>query len=152
MQQTIDMKTFWRAVGQRALGSTVVTARGPEGPAGFLGLSSSHVCAEPPTMLVSIDKRTGALATVREAGHFALNYLARDAAALAESFGGKGTLRGAERFTTMTWRTSRSASRLAIRQCRANVPGFFTSSPYIASTWSGSLEMSATSGTDVCIR
>src|SRR5262249_35333195 len=103
--QIIDMRMFWRAVGQRASGSTVVTASGREGPAGFLGLSSSHVCAEPPIMLVAIDKRTAALATVRESGHFALNYLARGAETLAVSFGGKGTLRGVDRFTTTKWRT-----------------------------------------------
>jgi hypothetical protein len=45
----------------------VVTAGSDEGPAGFLGLSATHVCAEPPLMLVSLmlvssDKRTLALA------------------------------------------------------------------------------------------
>ena len=50
----IDTKLFWRTLGQRAIGSTIVTARSNEGPAGFLGLSATHVCAQPPLMLVSI--------------------------------------------------------------------------------------------------
>jgi hypothetical protein len=33
----IDARAFWRAIGNRATGSTVVTARSDEGPAGFLG-------------------------------------------------------------------------------------------------------------------
>ena len=62
----IDIGSFWQAVGQRAVAATVVTARGSAGPSGFLGLSATHVCADPPTMLVSIDARTSALGAIRE--------------------------------------------------------------------------------------
>jgi flavin reductase (DIM6/NTAB) family NADH-FMN oxidoreductase RutF len=99
----IDPKTFWRTLGQRAIGSTIVTARSSEGPAGFLGLSATHITADPPLMLVSIDKRTAALAAVLAARHFAVNFLPRDASALAESFGGKGELKGAARFAAGAW-------------------------------------------------
>ena len=102
-RKTIDAKTFWRAIGQRAIGSTVVTACSAEGPAGFLGLSATHVSADPPLMLVSIDKRTSALATVLAARHFAINYLPRDAGSIAEVFGGKGPQKGAERFEPGRW-------------------------------------------------
>jgi flavin reductase (DIM6/NTAB) family NADH-FMN oxidoreductase RutF len=61
---TIDPRAFWRLIGNRAVGSTVVTARSDAGPAGFLGLSATHLCANPPLMLVSIDKRTTALQTI----------------------------------------------------------------------------------------
>ena len=101
--KTIDIKTFWRAIGQRATGSTIVTARSAEGPAGFLGLSATHVCADPPTMLVSIDMRTSALATILAARHFAINYLPRDAASIADMFGGKGAQKGADRFEAGRW-------------------------------------------------
>src|SRR5215470_8125448 len=101
----IDVKTFWRTLGQRAIGSTIVTARSAEGPAGFLGLSASHVSADPPLMLASIDKRTSALATVLEAKHFAVNFLPREGGTMADVFGGKGTLKGAERFEAGAWTT-----------------------------------------------
>src|SRR5437764_12509324 len=104
-EKLIDSKAFWRVLGQRAIGSTVVTARSEDGPAGFLGLSASHICADPPLMLVSIDKRTTALATVLAARHFAVNFLPRDANAIADSFGGKGELKGAERFQIGAWTT-----------------------------------------------
>src|SRR6202048_4968548 len=94
----IDPKTFWRTLGQRAIGSTIVTARSRAGAAGFLGLSAPHTPADPPLMLVSIDKRTAALAAVLASRHFAVNFLPHDARALAESFGGKGELKGAARF------------------------------------------------------
>lgn len=102
---TIDQKMFWRAVGNRATGSTIVTACSDQGPAGFLGLSATHVSADPPLMMVSIDKRTSALQTILAARHFALNFLPRDGAEIADLFGGKSALKGAERFETDKWTT-----------------------------------------------
>ena len=101
--KTIDAKTFWRALGERAVGATIVTARGADGPAGFLGLSATHVCADPPTMLVSIDRKTSALAAVLHGRHFAINYLGRDAQAVADVFGGKTAAKGADRFEAGRW-------------------------------------------------
>jgi flavin reductase (DIM6/NTAB) family NADH-FMN oxidoreductase RutF len=99
----IDAKSFWGAVGQRAMGVSVVTASGADGPAGFLGLSTAHVCADPPLMLVSIDKRTSALQAVLGSRHFAINYLASDQQEIAEIFGGKSDLKGADRFSVGVW-------------------------------------------------
>jgi flavin reductase (DIM6/NTAB) family NADH-FMN oxidoreductase RutF len=101
----IDVKQFWQAVGQRATGSTVLTARSASGPAGLLGLSATHLCADPPTMLVSVDKRTSALATILEAKHFGINYLSNEARDLADIFAGKSELKGPDRFTTASWTT-----------------------------------------------
>jgi flavin reductase (DIM6/NTAB) family NADH-FMN oxidoreductase RutF len=104
-EKIIDAKAFWRALGQRAIGSTIVTARSADGPAGFLGLSASHISADPPLMLASIDKRTSALQTVLAARHFAVNFLPSDASEIADLFGGKGTLKGADRFNVGRWQT-----------------------------------------------
>jgi flavin reductase (DIM6/NTAB) family NADH-FMN oxidoreductase RutF len=101
----IDAKAFWRVLGERAVGATIVTAQGADGPAGFLGLSATHVCADPPTMLVSIDRKTSALAAVLQARHFAINYLGRDAQAVADAFGGKTAAKGADRFEPGRWGT-----------------------------------------------
>ena len=101
----IDAKTFWRALGARATGVVVATARGAEGPAGFLALSATHVTADPPTMLVSIDKKTSALAAVLAGRHFAINYLAHDQQPIADLFGGKTQLKGADRFDAAAWGT-----------------------------------------------
>ena len=103
--KAIDVKTFWRVLGERAIGATIVTAQGADGPAGFLGLSATHVCAAPPTMLVSIDSKTSALAAVLHARHFAINYLGRDARAIADTFAGKTAAKGAARFEPGRWGT-----------------------------------------------
>jgi flavin reductase (DIM6/NTAB) family NADH-FMN oxidoreductase RutF len=99
----IDAGKFWRAIGNRAAGSTIVTACSDQGPAGFLGLSATHICADPPLMLVSIDNRTSALQNVLAARHFALNFLPRGAVAMADMFGGKGAQKGAGRFEAGKW-------------------------------------------------
>jgi flavin reductase (DIM6/NTAB) family NADH-FMN oxidoreductase RutF len=101
----IDVRQFWQGIGQRVTGSTIVTARSDGGPAGLLGLSATHLAADPPTMMVSIDKRTSALATILSARHFAINYLPAGQRALADVFGGKSELKGADRFSTATWIT-----------------------------------------------
>jgi flavin reductase (DIM6/NTAB) family NADH-FMN oxidoreductase RutF len=100
----VDVKAFWRAIGQRATGSTIVTACSAEGPAGFLGLSATHVCADPPLMLVAIDKRTSALTTILAAGHFAISYLPSSAVAIADMFAGKAPQKGTARFQDKQWR------------------------------------------------
>jgi flavin reductase (DIM6/NTAB) family NADH-FMN oxidoreductase RutF len=101
----IDARTFWRMLGMRAVGVTVITAQGEDGPAGFLALSATHVTADPPSMLVSIDDRTAALKAVQHSGHFAINYLSAADQALADSFGGRGPLKGSDRFEPGRWRT-----------------------------------------------
>ena len=62
MDTEIDAKTFWKAIGCRAIGVAIVTAKGADGPAGFLALSATHLSASPPMMMVSIGLTTSALA------------------------------------------------------------------------------------------
>lgn len=101
----IDPGSFWRAIGQRATGATIVTATGSNGPAGLLALSATHVTADPPTMLVSIDNKTSALASLLEAKHFAINYLPQGAEDIVDLFSGKSPLKGADRFDASRWGT-----------------------------------------------
>jgi flavin reductase (DIM6/NTAB) family NADH-FMN oxidoreductase RutF len=102
-QKSIDAKTFWRALGNRALGVVIATAQGADGPAGFLALSATHVTADPPTMLVTVDKRTSALPAILRSRHFALNFLGSGDEAIADMFGGKTQMRGADRFAPGRW-------------------------------------------------
>ena len=97
--------SFWRAIGVRAIGPAIVTATGTSGPAGFLALSTAHLSADPPMMIVSIGLQTSALPTIQQSKHFALNFLSQDDQDLASEFGGRGQLKGADRFTTRSWTT-----------------------------------------------
>ena len=98
----MNAKEFWKTLGTRAIGMTIVTARGAAGPAGFVGLSAAHVSADPPTMLVSIDRKTSALAPILESRHFAINYLAKGQERLAELFG-RRIADYAGRFSSPDW-------------------------------------------------
>jgi flavin reductase (DIM6/NTAB) family NADH-FMN oxidoreductase RutF len=100
----VDAKSFWRTLGSRATGATVVTTTSDDGPRGFLGLSATHLTPDPPTILVSIDDKTTALAGVRSSGHFAVNYLPATAQDVAGAFAGK-SVRGADRFAVGEWQT-----------------------------------------------
>lgn len=103
--EAVDAKTFWTTLGQRATGMTVVTADSDDGPTGFLGLSAAHVTASPPTMLVSVDRKTSALGGILARRHFAVNFLPAEAGRVADAFGGKLGISGADRFTPGEWRT-----------------------------------------------
>ena len=110
MDSEIDAKTFWKAIGCRAIGVAIVTARGTEGPAGFLALSATHLTASPPMMMVSIGLTTSALAAVRQGNHFAINYVPKGSDALVKEFGGGGSLKGADRFLPGAWSTLKSGA------------------------------------------
>jgi flavin reductase (DIM6/NTAB) family NADH-FMN oxidoreductase RutF len=110
VDQITDAKSFWRAIGSRAIGVAVVTAKGTSGPAGFLALSATHLTANPPTMLVSIGQSTSALAPIVESRHFAINYVGKNREDLAKEFGGQGTLKGADRFVAGQWTTLKTGA------------------------------------------
>jgi flavin reductase (DIM6/NTAB) family NADH-FMN oxidoreductase RutF len=103
VSDAIDPKQFWRALGPRAIGGAVVAAAGAQGPAGFLALSATHLAQNPPTMIVTIGKTTSALATVLESKSFAINYFSTDQQRIADLFGGKTDLKGADRFEPGVW-------------------------------------------------
>lgn len=90
---------FWQAQGMRAMGAAIVTAAGPERPAGFLALSVAHFSADPPVMTVAVSPSTSALAAIRSSGTFAINWLAGDAAEVLARFTGKDAPKGADRFS-----------------------------------------------------
>lgn len=103
MTEEIDARTFWKALGCRAIGAAIVTAKGADGPAGFLALSATHLTASPPMMMISIGLTTSALAAIRHGNHFAINYVPKGGDALVKEFGGGGSLKGADRFLPGAW-------------------------------------------------
>lgn len=111
----IGQGQFWLAIGLRATGCTIVTAEDANGPAGFLGLSATHLGAAPPMMMVSVGASTSALATIKAAGHFALNYVCQGDEELADIFGGKSELKGADRFRAGDWTTLTTGAPVLVR-------------------------------------
>lgn len=82
-----DTRAFRRALGNFATGITIVTAKGPDGEkVGVTANSFNSVSMDPPLILWSIDKRSSALETFRNASHFAVNILASDQSDLSNNF------------------------------------------------------------------
>lgn len=113
MTGAIGIKEFWQAISNRATAATVVATDGAFGKAGFLALSATHLSANPPRMMVSVDASTSALASIRANGVFTINCLAENQGSLTDVFGGKTDLKGAARFESDRWtRATSGAPRL----------------------------------------
>jgi len=88
---------------------TVVTARTPEGAR--RGITATAVCsvtADPPSVLVCLNRSTGTCATVEATGLFAVNLLSDVQDALALRFAGQGGVSGEEKFAEGDWQTAAS--------------------------------------------
>lgn len=87
---------FRQALGQFATGVAIVTARSASGGLAGLTVSSfNSVSLEPPLVLWSLNKVSGAMAVLSQASHYAIHVLAADQQALAERFAGPRELRWA---------------------------------------------------------
>ncbi|AMS44928.1 flavin reductase family protein [Aminobacter aminovorans] len=101
-----DVARFWKVLGERPIGFTVVTAAGDE-PVGFVGLAVAHV--SPPLISVAIDIQNRALEPIRRSGSFAVNFFSAKDEVIAEAFMKKGAS-GAERFWPHNWETLETGS------------------------------------------
>ena len=68
---------------------SVVTALGPQGPAGATANAVTSLSLNPPLMLACLDRESRTLAVVRERKRFGINFLATDRAELARRFSRK---------------------------------------------------------------
>jgi 3-hydroxy-9,10-secoandrosta-1,3,5(10)-triene-9,17-dione monooxygenase reductase component len=93
-------RAFRDAVGAFATGVTVVTARGPEGPAGLTTNAFTSVSLEPLLVLVCFDATSRTLPVVEHAGRFAVNVLRAGQEELARTFASKRL--PAEKFAEVT--------------------------------------------------
>jgi len=86
-EPALDPRAFRRALGNFATGVTIITAVTPEGDrAGVTANSFNSVSLDPPLVLWSLDKRSGAWAVFQRASHFAVNILASDQIPLSNQF------------------------------------------------------------------
>lgn len=94
----IDPKAFWGAIGCRAAGAAIVTVEGKGGPLGFLALSATHLTAVPPTVTVSVDRKTSAGSDLLARKAFAINFLAVEGGPIFDRFTMRDGPTGSSRF------------------------------------------------------
>lgn len=78
---------------------TVITANTPTGPVGLTVSAFTSVSADPPIVLVCIDKVIGSLESLLAANGYTVNFMPHDTADIAVLFATKGT----DRFGSVAW-------------------------------------------------
>jgi flavin reductase (DIM6/NTAB) family NADH-FMN oxidoreductase RutF len=97
----VDKATFFAIMGAFPTGVTIVTTLDGDGEP--KGLTSNAVCsvsAEPPLVLVCVDKRSNTLPALRQARKFVVNYLSAGRGELSNLFASKEP----NKFADVAWR------------------------------------------------
>jgi 3-hydroxy-9,10-secoandrosta-1,3,5(10)-triene-9,17-dione monooxygenase reductase component len=93
-------RAFRDAIGHFPTGVTVVTANGPNGPAGMTTNAVTSLSLDPLLLLVCFESRSRTLEVVRASRRFAVNVLRAEDEELAAVFASKRI--GAEKFADVT--------------------------------------------------
>jgi NDP-mannose synthase len=87
---------------------TIVTTSSPEGPHGTTVSAFSSLSADPPLVLVALDRKSDLLNLLPQTGKFAVNLLAGD----QEDLGLTCAKKGAEKFDKVPWHEDRGLPRI----------------------------------------
>ncbi len=117
----MDKRMFFDIMGTAPATVTVVTTLNRLGePRGLTVAAVTSMSAEPPSLLISLDRQSRSLPDLVESGRFAVNYLRGDRAEISRRF----SLSVAERFAGVEWRPGSTgmpilhADSLAWLECR----------------------------------
>lgn len=100
---TATPSDFIHAMRHLPAGVTIVTAARGQQRNGFTATAVCSVSAEPPHLLVCANREAETHGTIIASGHFAVNVLRADQAALADRFAGRTGFEGAARFIGGPW-------------------------------------------------
>jgi flavin reductase (DIM6/NTAB) family NADH-FMN oxidoreductase RutF len=120
----------FRQAMSRLAGAVNIIATGSTAPgiASWRGMTATavcSVCAEPPSVLVCLNRATGTFQRIRTEGTFAVNVLTSRHVAVAQTFAGHDGLIGPDRFTDSRWMTGQLgvpvlADALTSLECRVS--------------------------------
>jgi 3-hydroxy-9,10-secoandrosta-1,3,5(10)-triene-9,17-dione monooxygenase reductase component len=96
-----DPDRFRAAMGLLPTGVTVVSAGGPDGPAGATANAVCSLSIEPMLMLACLDRGSRTLLAVQAANHFGVNVLHAGQERIARSFATKAPV--ADKWTGVAW-------------------------------------------------
>lgn len=113
---------FRAAMRQLAGGVSVITVGRGQDISGMTVTSVSSLAADPPSLIVSLNRAASSFPLLLRYRRFGVNILAGDQLEIAERFAGKGGLKGADRFAGSEWLTAASgvpllAGALAALEC-----------------------------------
>src|ERR1700737_1538566 len=102
LQDATD-RAFREAMGQLASGVCVVTFGSGGERTGLTATSVASLSADPPSLLVCVNRAASRHRSVQSHGEFVVNVLAADQREIADRFGGAAGLEGAARFLDGRW-------------------------------------------------
>jgi flavin reductase (DIM6/NTAB) family NADH-FMN oxidoreductase RutF len=97
----LDPERFRTAMGMLPTGVTVVTATGPDGPAGATANAVCSLSIEPMLMLACLDRGSRTLLAVQAANHFGISVLHAGQEEIARSFATKAPV--ADKWQGVEW-------------------------------------------------
>jgi flavin reductase (DIM6/NTAB) family NADH-FMN oxidoreductase RutF len=99
----VDAGEFRAAMRELAAGVTIVTAGTADGRRGLTATAVCSVSADPPTLLVCVNRSTEGHAAIAQSRAFCVNVVGAEQRSLAERFAGRDGTHGAERFAFGRW-------------------------------------------------
>lgn len=119
----VDPVAYRAAMRELAAGVTIIAAGSGEHRRGLTATAVCSVSAEPPTLLVCINRATDGHAAISLGGAFSVNIIGPEHRALADRFAGRNGIHGMERFAEGRWDTLATGApvltdALAVFDCR----------------------------------
>ena len=105
MNPSIDPSTFRQAMRRLAGGVSLITVGSGADRTGFTATSVTSFSAEPPRLLVCVNREASSWATLADYGSFGVNLLAAEQQDLADRFAGRNGEKGPARFFGAKWKT-----------------------------------------------
>lgn len=102
-ENTVDVATFKKAMRSLAGAVSVITVGTGDSRTGFTATSVSSFSAEPPTILVSLNRDSSSWPALRDAKSFAVNILTDTQSGIADRFAGRGGIKGNDRYVGWEW-------------------------------------------------
>ena len=105
MGAPVDLTAFRAAMARFPGAVTIVTALAGRERRGITATAVCSVSAEPPSLLVCLNRKTGTCAAVRDSGMFNVNLLKGEGGPIALQCAGAGGATGEEKFSEGHWGT-----------------------------------------------
>lgn len=99
----VDVSEFKLAMRNLAGAVSVITVGVGPKRTGFTATSVSSFSAEPPVLLVSLNKSSSSWEVLRSAASFGVNILTQAQSGVADRFAGRGGIRGNDRYVGWEW-------------------------------------------------
>lgn len=105
-----ETATFKHAMRHLAGAVAVITTGSGEGRTGFTATSVSSFAADPPSLIVCLNRDSSSWPIVRDHAGFCVNLLAHDQSHVADRFAGRGGAKGVARYEGANWQEQPSGS------------------------------------------